>query len=387
MANTANCSLLTSKYKTVNILIGLIFLGFLVFIHELGHFLAAKACGVKVEAFSIGMGPVLLHKEWRGTDWRISLLPFGGYCAMKGEKDFEEAYNGNTEIEKDSFYGVRPIFRAIIGFAGPFANFLFSVFAFFLIALVGYTYYSASNQIRLVTEEYPEMHSAAGEAGIKSGDKIIKINDKEISDFSELYTEVALHGDEDIFVLVERNGEQIEFTVHTDLNKSTGEGKIGVMRDQNSLEKKEAKQYSFFSAIERGFSETLNMIHLSLKGIAILVKGKVNVSESVRGPAGITSMLGETAKSGFSLGFRNGIVSVLNFMALICVSLFIMNLLPIPILDGFLVITSIIEAIFALKVSPKVRNIAQYAGIALIALIFILALSGDFHYFAGMKKN
>lgn len=365
----------------MTIIIGIIFLGFLVFIHELGHFAASRLSGVKVEAFSLGMGPVLLHKEWLGTDWRLSLLPFGGYCAMKGEQDFEDFYNGNATVEKNSFYGVKAIFRALIGFAGPLANFLFSVFAFFVIALTGYTYYSAGNTVRLATEEYPELHSAAKDAGILSGDKIIKINSKDITDFSELYTEVATHPDEDIFIVLERNGEILNFTVHTDMNKSTGEGKIGVMSYTDSLQAKEARRYSFFPAVGRGFSETFNLIYLSLKGIATLFKG-VDIKESVAGPARITSMLGETAKSGFSAGFRSGIVSVLNFMALISVSLFIMNLLPIPILDGFLVLTSIIEAIFGLKVSPKVRNVVQYVGIAIIAALFMLALSGDFHYFS-----
>ncbi len=366
----------------MTIIIGIVFLGLLVFLHELGHFLASRACGVAVEAFSIGMGPVILHKEWRGTDWRLSLLPFGGYCAMKGEKDFEEAYRGNSQIAGDSFYGAKAYRRAIIGFAGPFANFLFSVFAFSVIAMTGYTYFSASNQIRLVTEEYPELHSAAADAGILSGDKILKINQKEISDFSDIYTEVSLHGDEDILVLVERNGEKLEFTVHTDLNTKTGEGKIGVMSEPSSIEQKEAKRYPFFPALGRGFSETFNLIYLSIKGIATLFKG-AELTESVAGPARITTMLGETAKSGFSSGFRNGVASVLQFMALISVSLFIMNLLPIPILDGFLVLTSIIEAIFGLKASPKLRATVQYIGLFIIALLFLLAISGDFRYFLG----
>ena len=365
----------------MTILIGIVLLGFLVFIHELGHFFAAKACGVKVEAFSIGMGPVIFHKEWRGTDWRLSLYPFGGYCAMKGEKDFEERFNENVVLENDSFYGVPAVFRAIIGFAGPFANFLFSVFAFFIIAFVGYTYYSAGNTIRLATEEYPELHSAAADAGLLTGDKIIRINKKEITEFASIYEEVALHPDEDILVIVERAGKQIEFTLHTDMNKSTGEGKIGVMSDPLSVTARESKRYSFFPAIGQGFYQTFRMIYLSLKGIASLFKG-VNVTESVAGPARITSMMGETAKSGFSAGFKSGIVSVLNFMALICVSLFIMNLLPIPILDGFLVLTSVIESLFGLRVSPKIRNIVQYAGIALIAMLFLLAVSGDLHYFS-----
>ena len=365
----------------MTIIIGIILLGLLVFLHELGHFLAAKVSGVTVEAFSIGMGPVLLHREWLGTDWRISLFPFGGYCAMKGEKDFEQSFDKSIILEKDSFFGVKAAFRAVIGFAGPFTNFLFAVLAFFIIALTGYTYYSAGNKIQLANEVYPELHSPAADAGLLTGDRIIKINDSKIEDFSDLYAEVAVHPDEDIFVLVERDGKQLEFTVRTDINKSTGEGKIGVMSDPSSVEKREAKRYSFFPAVAHGFSETFRLIYLSVKGIATLFKG-VNVTESLAGPVRITSMMGETAKSGFQAGFRNGIVSVLNFMALISISLFIMNLLPIPILDGFLVFTSIIEAIFGLRVSPKVRNIVQYVGIAFIALLFLLAMTGDFHYFS-----
>ena len=364
----------------MTIIIGIVLLGFLVFIHELGHFAAARVSGVKVEAFSIGMGPVLLHKEWRGTDWRLSALPFGGYCAMKGEQDFEESFNENVVLEKDSFYGVRAIFRAFIGFAGPFSNFLFAVFAFFVIALTGYTYYSAGNTIQIATEVYPELHSAAGDAGLLTGDRVLKIGSKEISDFSDIYSEVGSHPDENLEFLVERNGEKLTFSVHTDMD-SSGTGKIGVMSDPSSVEVREAKRYGFFGAIGKGFSEAGKMLFLSVKGITLLFRG-ASVTESVAGPARITSMLGDTAKSGFQAGFRNGLAAVLQFMALISISLFIMNLLPIPILDGFLVLTSIIEAIFGVRVSPKVRNVVQYAGIALIALLFLLALSGDFHYFS-----
>ncbi|MCR4822389.1 MAG: site-2 protease family protein [Treponema sp.] len=365
----------------MTIIIGIILLGFLVFIHEAGHFIASRLCGVKVEAFSLGMGPVLFHKTIKGTDWRLSLLPFGGYCAMKGEKDFEESFDGNVILEKDSFYGVRPIFRAIIAFSGPLANFLFSVFAFFVIALTGYTYYSAGNTIRLSTEEYPHIHSAAADAGLLSGDKIIQINDKKIHDFSELYEEVATHPDQDIRVFVERDGKNLEFLLHTDLNKDSGEGKIGVMSDPSSVIARQAPRFSFFPAIGQGFYQSGRLVFLSMQGFASLFKG-VNLTNSVAGPARITSMMGETAKSGFSAGLKSGIVSVLNFMALICISLFIMNLLPIPILDGYLLLSSLIEAIFNFRLSPKVRNIVQYMGIALIALLFFFALRGDFHYFA-----
>lgn len=366
----------------LQIILGLFLLDIIVFFHELGHFAAARISGVKVEAFSLGMGPVLLHKKIRGTDWRLSLFPIGGYCSMKGEADADFAYeNPEAVIDKDSFYGIKPVLRAFIGAAGPFANVVFAFIAFVLVSMVGYTYYSAGNTVRIATEVYPETTSAAGNAGIKSGDKIIKINSTKITDFSDLYTEVATHPDEDILVEVERNGEILKFTVHTEMNKSTGEGKIGVVSDPSSVEKREAKTYGFFGAVVNGAKETGNMVYLTIKGIATLFKG-VSITESVSGPARVTSMLGEAAQSGFSAGFRNGFSSVLQFMALISISLFIMNLLPIPVLDGFLVLTSLIEAVFRKRVSPRVRNIVQFVGITLIALLFVIAAAGDFHYFS-----
>ncbi len=366
----------------LQIILGLLLLDVIVFFHELGHFAAARISGVKVEAFSLGMGPVLLHKKIRGTDWRLSLFPIGGYCSMKGEADADFAYeNPEAVIDKDSFYGIKPVLRAFIGAAGPFANVVFAFIAFVLVSMVGYTYYSAGNTVRIATEVYPEMTSAAGDSGIKSGDKIIKINSTKITDFSDLYTEVATHPDEDILVEVERNGEILKFTVHTEMNKSTGEGKIGVVSDSSSVEKREAKTYGFFGAVINGAKETGNMVYLTIKGIATLFKG-VSITESVSGPVRVTSMLGEAAQSGFSAGFRNGFSSVLQFMALISISLFIMNLLPIPVLDGFLVLTSLIEAVFRKRVSPRVRNIVQFVGITLIALLFVIAAAGDFHYFS-----
>ena len=183
----------------LKIVYGLIILGVIVFLHEGGHFLAAILCGVKVEAFSIGMGPVLLHKKIKNIDWRISLLPLGGYCSMKGENDFSDENSSCdfVEYDKDSLYGVSPLKRAAIAFAGPLANLLLTFFSFFIVALVGFTYWSASSKITLANEVYPEIVSPAAEAGLCSGDEITQINSEKINDFSELYEFVATHPDED----------------------------------------------------------------------------------------------------------------------------------------------------------------------------------------------
>mgnify|MGYP002860518651 CR=1 FL=1 len=231
-------------------LYGLLCLFFLIIFHEFGHFLAAKLFKVKVESFSVGFGPVLLHKKIRGTDYRLSLIPLGGYCGMKGEKDFKSAIEENlSEIhaEKDSLYGVHPLKRALIGFAGPFANFIFAFLAYSIIALTGYKYYTYSNKIILASELYENASMVAENAGLKSGDEIVKINKKNISDFSEIINEVATRPEEEIEVTVLRDKTYLSFKMTPELDKSSGSGKIGVAADSNSLIEKEAIRYGFFS--------------------------------------------------------------------------------------------------------------------------------------------
>ena len=145
---------------------------------------------------------------------------------------------------------------------------------------------------------------------------------------------------------------------------------------------------AFFGAILQGGKETVKLLRASLRGIAGLFKG-VKITKAVSGPASITTMLGETVKEGFSEGFRTGLSSVLNFVALISISLFIMNLLPVPVLDGGLILFSLIEAVFRIRISPKVRYRIQYIGLAFIAFLFVIAVMGDFNFFLnyGMSKN
>ena len=365
------------------VIYGLIVLSLIVCIHELGHYVAARLCGVRVESFSLGMGPVILHRQGRITDWRLSLFPLGGYCGMKGEQDFRTACEMNLrhiEADKDSMYGVPPLSRAFIGFAGPLANFLLALVCYSIVAMAGYTYYAASTKITLANEVYPELHSAAADSGLQSGDVILTVSGEPVADFSQLYSAVAMHPDEELALTVDRDGQLLSFTVHTDMDRSTGAGKIGVVSDPDTVAAREAERYSFFPALGRGAYETVHTLVLTVKSIGLLFRG-VKVTEAVSGPARITTMLGSTVKSGFAAGFRTGLSSVLEFVALISISLFFMNLLPIPVLDGSLVLFSLIEAVFRIEISPKIKNNVQYIGLFLIALLFAVALTSDARYF------
>ena len=369
-------------------LYGILCLFFLILFHEFGHFLAAKLFGVKVESFSIGFGPILLHRTVKGTDYRLSLIPLGGYCGMKGENEFREAMDkGFTEVngEPDSLYGVHPLKRATIGFAGPFFNFIFAIFCFSLINGIGYKYYSYSNKIVLADELYENMSTAARDAGILSGDEIIKINNKVISDFSEILEEVSVRPDENLTITVLRDNQELTFTVYSELDKDTGTGKIGVAADTSNLIERSTPDYNFFQAIGHGFLDTFEYIGLTFKSILILFKG-VNLKNVVGGPARITDMLGTTAQEGFSEGFKTGFISLSNLMAVISISLFIMNLLPIPVLDGGLILIAFIETISRRKVPPKIQYRISFIGFAFIGILFIIGLIGDINYFISGAK-
>lgn len=441
----------------MTIVIGIFCLGLIVLIHEFGHFIAARLCGVEVESFSIGMGPVILHKTVKNTDYRISLFPLGGYCGMKGEQSFREAIENNlSEIPRTpgSFYGVPPYKRAIIAFAGPAMNVFFAVLAFIIISMVGYTFYSADNRIILANEINPGSPSVAGEAGLKTGDKIITINGNNINTFADITQEVGIRPDQKITVTVDRMGEIKNYTLHTTMDQQTGLGKIGVANwidpviysvEKNSLGEKsglqpgdtitaingmqisntfdinnalsmssgsleiqilrgstpltytidysqetnlglqfslpahEAPRYAFIPALWQGVKETGELISLTFKSIAMLFKG-IDLSKAVSGPVQITVMLGDTVQNGFDAGFRAGLVSTLNFLALISVSLFIMNLLPIPVLDGGLVLFALIETIRKRPIRPRVMYNCQFIGVGFIILLLGIALFSDANY-------
>lgn len=445
----------------MTIIYGLIGLGFIVFIHELGHFITAKICGVTVESFSIGMGPILLHKTIKGTDYRLSLIPLGGYCGMKGQKDFQVALDEKLESitgDKDSFYGIHPLKRVIIAFSGPFFNFIFAAIAFMIISMIGYSYYTSENKIILANEVYPEMESIAEKAGLQTGDQILSVNDKETPYFTDIYEAISISANKKTDLQVQRDSEIFNIEVTPSLNKETGAGVLGivswtnplidsveknsiaekvglkeqdlilqinddiikntadynnaiqkydnfsmkVLRDNNEIiienielnpqkedkttlgitfytEKVKSKTYSFFPAIINGFVEAGKTTALTFKSLGLLFQG-VDLTKAVSGPLRITVMLGDTAKAGFSAGFSTGIVTVFNFLAIISISLFIMNLLPIPILDGGLILFALIEAITKKQISPKIQYYVQFIGVGLILVLFVFAMFGDISY-------
>jgi regulator of sigma E protease len=216
----------------LNIVIGLIGLGLVVFVHEAGHLVMAKLVGIDVEAFSLGWGKKLVGVTYKGTEYRISVFPIGGYCKMRGDEALQQAYQeGERHIPKEegSFFAARPFHRVLVAFAGPAVNLLFSIVVLAIMWWIGFSIQTFDNRIVLASEyNSGQGPDAAAEAGLETGDVIRSIDGTPIESFRDLRQEVASAPKRDLTVAVERGSRTLEFTVTPELDPNTGAGQIGV---------------------------------------------------------------------------------------------------------------------------------------------------------------
>ncbi len=437
----------------LKIVIGLVALGIVVLIHELGHFISARLSGVTVETFSIGWGPIIVRKKIGDTEYRLSALPLGGYCGMKGEKAVSESLEkGLIDIPKEpgSFYAAHPLKRVFIAFSGPAANLLLAFIALSFISAAGSLYHTYSNKIIPVSFSDVDSPSPAQEAGLIRGDEIVSLDGNDMHTFTDLQQYISLNPEKKIEAVYKRGESLLTTFVTPALDKKTGAGRIGVQpwiplsigsvesgsaaesaglragdivtavdgrsvedyfgfeemfkekpeeatltiqRDSLILEKTIVVLYlqdsipktgiqwntvivtvpgtGFLDSISSGAEQTVRLIALTVKSIGLLFRG-VDVSEAVSGPVRITLMIGEIAQSSIS-GFAE-------LMSIICVSLFLMNLLPVPILDGGIILFSVLELFRGRPIRPKTMYYVQFIGIAFILFLFTLAMFGDIQF-------
>jgi regulator of sigma E protease len=219
----------------VNIALGVVGLGIVVFVHELGHFLVAKASGITVEAFSLGWGRKIAWFRRGETEYRLSIFPVGGYCKMKGEELLGKALDeGADKIQhsEGSLFSVGPLRRIATYAAGPAANFLFAVLVLGLIWFIGFTEYTYGNRIVLISD-YPETGVEAealpaDKAGLRTGDRIIAIDDKATPTFRDIQGAIVPRGDTEVTLSVERDGRILSIPIRPALNRTNGSGSIGV---------------------------------------------------------------------------------------------------------------------------------------------------------------
>ncbi len=214
------------------IILGLLALSVVVFIHELGHFAAARLSGIEVEAFSLGWGKAILKKRIGKTEYRISILPLGGYCKMKGEHALVEAIESKEKsipIEEGAFYSATPLKRIAVALAGPLANFVFAGLVLATIYLIGYDETTFENRVILASDyDTSGKKWPADIAGLESGDKILSINGKITENYNQIADALAIAARENLTLLIERNQSHLELHLTPELDKDTGAGKAGI---------------------------------------------------------------------------------------------------------------------------------------------------------------
>jgi regulator of sigma E protease len=446
----------------IKILLGLLGLGIVVFVHELGHFLAARLAGIEVEAFSIGWGNPVLKKKIGTVEYRLGMFPAGGYCKMKGENDYNEVWENmrkGISPASGSYLGASPAGRILVAFGGPFFNLVLAALLLSVIWGFGFEINTLGNRIVLASEIIPGEFYPADQAGLKTGDRIIEINGRNTSYYHEVQENIALNPEKQLPITIRRGTEIIHLSVTPNLDKTTGAGKIGVyfwtdpvignVREDSpayraglragdivlaanntpvhnsldfmkiveqepsalsleyergglpgkaefsaeDLENSEINlgfswasiQYrtpnlSFPAAIAKGMSESWKTLLISLRSLRLLFKG-IDLTQAVSGPVRITYMMGDMAAQGFGQGMGTGLRSMAEFLAIISIALCVMNLLPLPILDGGMIVLFLVELIRRKPAHPKAITAFQTCGMVIIFSLMVFAVFGDILFF------
>lgn len=356
----------------MSILSAVILLGILIFVHEFGHFLFAKLSGVRVLKFSLGFGPKLIGKQIGETEYLISALPFGGYVKMLGEEPGEEL---SYEEKKRAFSEQPVIKRAIIVFAGPLFNILLAYIVFTGILASGMPINVPRVERMLPVIDSIEEGYPAEKAGLRAGDKVIKINEKEISTWFDMVEIVSKNPGKQLLFTIQRGEETLQINIvpravqEKDLKGNPITiGRIGVRKlGSGMFETIEAS--SFLSVPFKGALATYKMGLFIVDSIEMLITGKVSF-KNLGGPITIMKESGRAAEAGF--------LPYILFMALLSVNLGILNLLPIPILDGGHLLLFGIEAMKGTPLKEKTVIMINRVGYLLLILLMALALYNDF---------
>jgi len=339
----------------------IVVLGILIFVHELGHFLFAKFFGVGVEKFSLGFGPKLASFRRGETEYLLSAFPLGGYVKMVGESDEVEL---SEEDKTRSFMGKPPLQRIGIVAAGPIFNLLFAWLILIVVYLVGVP--AVTSKIGEVVKDKP-----AAKAGVLAGDLVVAINGSPISRWDELAKRIAQSKSEQVALTIKRGQQELTFHMTPEQRASKnlfGESVTSPVVGIVSAKEIVVDRFGPGEAFVKGSAQTWNVISLTYLSMAKLFERAIPL-DTVGGPIMIAKMAGEQAAEGG--------VSFLAFMALLSVNLGVLNLLPVPILDGGHLVFYFCEMIFRRPVSIKIREIAQQVGLVLLISLMVLAFYND----------
>lgn len=345
----------------------IIVLGILIFFHELGHFLMARVFNVGVEKFSLGFGPRLIGKTIGITDYRISAIPLGGYVKMVGEEPDAEIDPSDIPI---SFTHKHVFKRILIVGAGPMFNLFLTVLIFF-----GLLWYSGIPILKATIGDVNE-NSPAFEAGLKKGDQVVAINTHPVEYWEEMAHEIVNSKGKALSFTIQRNQEHFTVTIKPEIVTSKdifGEDIQRYIIGVAAAEDIHQKDLSFLEAGKESVIQTYYYTEITILSIVKMVQGKLSAEKNLGGPIKIAELAGQQA--------RKGISQLLLFIAALSINLAILNVLPIPVLDGGHLLFFLIEAIIGRPVNIRMREIAQQAGLFLLILLMIFAIYNDISSF------
>lgn len=341
-------------------------LGVLIFVHELGHFLVAKRSGVTVLRFSLGFGPKIAAITRGTTEYRLSMIPLGGYVKMLGEDAEEEEEQKLTPVEKAGSFSEASVWKRLaIVFAGPFSNFFFAILVFALI----FAFSGLQELAPVIGAVNPG--SPARIAGLKSGDTILSIDGKPVKTWDDLSESIEQHGPTPLNFLVKRGKQTLALTVTpavSTVKNLFGETVKRPLIGITSAEKIIVKPVNPLQACYYSLAHTWDLTRLFFLTIVKLVERVVPLKD-LGGPILIAQMAGKQAHRGF--------VDLLNFMAFISVNLAVINLMPIPILDGGHIFFFLVEAVLGRPLSLKKIEVAQKVGLVALLSLMVVVFYND----------
>jgi regulator of sigma E protease len=329
----------------------LVGLGFLIFIHELGHFLAARMCGVQVLTFSFGFGPDIISHTYKGTKYCIKLIPFGGFVAMAGE-DPDKATGSKGE------YLSLPWFKKIfIAFLGPLANYILAAIMFTAVfSIWGVWHYSSSSQVGAIVEGGP-----AYVGGIMPGDTITSIDGVKTTEWDEIVSLIRDKADTQVDLGIERDGQNLNLNVVVGKNPVTEYGMLGISPMTETL------KTDFFTSLKYGVRAVITQ---TVTTVAYLVDKIVSLEKpDISGPVGIMQVIAKSAS--------DGLEHYLSLLAIISVALGLFNLFPIPFVDGGMIVLFLVEGLRKKRIGLKAIYVYNTIGLVLIGSIFIFATYSD----------
>ncbi|HHW08037.1 MAG TPA: RIP metalloprotease RseP [Clostridia bacterium] len=332
--------------SVLSVVVTIIILGLLIFVHELGHFLAAKLVGIKVHEFALGMGPLVYSKRVGETQYSLRALPIGGYNRMAG-MDPEEEYDPRG-------FNTRTVGQRMgVIAAGSIMNFLLAI-VLFAVFFMGIGVASNRNEIGEVLAGSP-----AAQAGLQEGDRIVAVNGTDTPTWEDLVRVIRAHPDEEIQLTVQRGKAEFSVTVMTVRDEQENVGLIGI---KGVVEKK-----GFFESIWLGISSSVALIVIIVQQLFLMIGGQVPAD--VAGPVGMVSIVGQAV--------HFGIGTLIRFAALLSLNLGIINLLPIPALDGSRLVFLAIEGIRGRPVNPAKENFIHFIGFVVLLGLMVLITYQD----------